>query len=226
MNTASVSTCSANEPADLNTECSHRGDDGVAQDMAKNDAPWRQALCACGNDEIARHGFRDAGREETCQHRRGSNTKRDARQRHRAQVLQRVGGQRDVATRRQPAELNRHNDLQQQTKPEHRHGDHRCVEHIDSARQPAPRTHANGDARGDADQQRYKERAQGQLDGDGEALADQARHRVAADQRLSQVPAHQAAKPQQILHWHRLIEVKLMAQCRKLRRCRTVAQYE
>jgi hypothetical protein len=87
---------------------------------------------------------------------------------------------------------------------------------------PGPARGERGDR--DRDEQRDDEGVEQQLEGDGQPLRQDRRHRLAAAERVAEVPAQRAGQPVPVADEERLVQVQLLAERGDLRRRRVRAE--
>ena len=179
--------------------------------MPRQDDPLAEALCTCRPDEIRPDDVEQRGAHIT---RPPGDVPDGEDERREHQVLelieQRAVADRVASRRRQPPQLDREEQLQDEGEPEHGHRDAQERSRRGGEVEEAVLPHRAVDTERDRDHRREDERHRHQLDRRGEPLGDHLAHRTSGREADSEVAAQHRRQPADVLDRHRLIEAEAL----------------
>ncbi|MGC0388371.1 hypothetical protein ACVIVD_003335 [Bradyrhizobium liaoningense] len=192
--------------------------------MHEQDAGWLEAFCFRERDIVLLQGRDHVGAQHPHDARPFRERQRQGRQHEEAQIRKRLLGERHIAGRRQPVQLDREQIDQQDRGEKRRHRQHGEGAAGHEAVEGAAGTRGAGDRNGNADQEPDEFGHQHQLKRDRDALGDCLQHSLPGAKRTAEIALQHVAEPAQVTPPQRLIQPHVTAQRRDILRRRLIAE--
>lgn len=192
--------------------------------MDEQDARGLQSLCFCQRDVVLLQGRDHVGAQYAHDARPFGERQRQRRQHEEAQIIERLLGERHVAGRGQPMQLDREQIDQQNRHQEGRHRQHGEGAAGHEAVERAARARGAGNRQRHADQEADELGHQHQFERDRNALGDRLQHGLPGAERAAEITLQHVAEPAQITPPQRLVEPHVTAQCGDILRRRLVTE--